>query len=203
MKTNATLILALALGLALAGCTQPQPANNTGNNTTIIPPANNTTGNATAIPPGYEVADYCEKDSDCVRLRKCCDCGSGEYVNTYHQAPACPPTQPQCKCATTPSHGECRGSRCAAVAGEGATIGGGNGTNGTEGRGNAPSGFCGTSTRGACASDSDCMAGGCSGQVCQSVAEPPVISTCEYRDCYDAQAYGLACACISGKCGWR
>ena len=65
------------------------------------------------------------------------------------------------------------------------------------------SGFCGTSTSGTCSKDSDCMTGGCSGQVCQGAAEPPVITTCEYRECYSAQAYGLSCGCVSGGCAWR
>jgi len=76
--------------------------------------------------------------------------------------------------------------------------------------------FCGSSTQGPCSSDSDCITGGCSGQVCQSVQEEPVISTCDYRDCYNAEKYGKACRCVnptaqvtggmteseSGKCMW-
>ncbi len=64
-------------------------------------------------------------------------------------------------------------------------------------------GFCGTSTNGQCYGDSDCMSGGCSGQVCQSKSEEPVITACEYRDCYDANKYGVACKCIENKCRWR
>jgi len=64
-------------------------------------------------------------------------------------------------------------------------------------------GFCGTSTNYACSNDSDCITGGCSGQVCQAAAEPPVITTCEYRECYSAQAYGVGCGCHSGKCRWQ
>jgi len=63
-------------------------------------------------------------------------------------------------------------------------------------------GFCGTSTRAACASDADCLAGGCSGQVCQSRSEPAAATTCEWRDCYDAKAYGVTCGCAGGKCAW-
>jgi eight-cysteine-cluster-containing protein len=62
--------------------------------------------------------------------------------------------------------------------------------------------FCGWSTYGKCSSDSDCTAGGCSGQVCQSKYEEPVITTCEWKDCYDASKYSLKCRCIDGRCQW-
>jgi eight-cysteine-cluster-containing protein len=62
--------------------------------------------------------------------------------------------------------------------------------------------FCGWSTDGSCVSDSDCMAGGCSGQVCQSKNEEGVITTCEYKDCYSAEKYGLDCKCTNNKCQW-
>ena len=61
--------------------------------------------------------------------------------------------------------------------------------------------FCGRSTKANCASDGDCAAGGCSGQVCMGVNED-ITTTCEYRDCYNADNYGLACMCRSGKCQW-
>jgi eight-cysteine-cluster-containing protein len=47
------------------------------------------------------------------------------------------------------------------------------------------------------------LKGGCSGQVCQSVKEPPVITTCEWRDCYDPAPFGLQCGCVNGACRWR
>jgi eight-cysteine-cluster-containing protein len=62
--------------------------------------------------------------------------------------------------------------------------------------------FCGSSTYGNCASDSDCMNGGCSGQVCQSRNEEGVITTCEWKDCYSAEKYGLSCKCTNNKCQW-
>ena len=62
--------------------------------------------------------------------------------------------------------------------------------------------FCGISTRGSCTADSDCIRGGCSGQVCQSAKEEPVITTCEYVECYDPALYKLSCGCNSGKCQW-
>ncbi len=67
----------------------------------------------------------------------------------------------------------------------------------------ACAGFCGFSTMGSCSEDADCMTGGCSGQVCQSVREEPVITTCEWRDCYRAEEFGVACACLDGRCRWR
>ncbi len=62
--------------------------------------------------------------------------------------------------------------------------------------------FCGFSTYGSCSSDSECSAGGCSGQVCQSKNEEPVITTCEFRDCYNAKKYNLKCRCVENKCQW-
>ena len=62
--------------------------------------------------------------------------------------------------------------------------------------------FCGWSTYGKCSSDLDCMTGGCSSQVCQSKKEEPIITTCEWRDCYNAKIYGIACKCIENKCQW-
>jgi len=62
--------------------------------------------------------------------------------------------------------------------------------------------FCGTSTNGSCTEDEDCVTGGCSGQVCQGRTEEPVITTCEYRDCYRAIDYGLGCKCVDKKCQW-
>ena len=62
-------------------------------------------------------------------------------------------------------------------------------------------GFCGSSTNAICAADSDCKPGGCSGQVC-SGADENIITTCEYRECYNAEAYGVKCGCVEGKCRW-
>jgi len=67
----------------------------------------------------------------------------------------------------------------------------------------AESGFCGSSTRGPCQSDADCLAGGCGGQVCQSKTEPAQITTCEYRDCYNAAKYSQACGCVEHRCQWH
>ena len=61
--------------------------------------------------------------------------------------------------------------------------------------------FCGWSTYGECESDTDCRIGGCSGQVCEAKNEG-VITTCEWKDCYDAKKYGKECRCIEGKCQW-
>jgi len=62
--------------------------------------------------------------------------------------------------------------------------------------------FCGTSTYGSCASDSDCMATGCSGQVCWSKNEESIVTTCEWRECYRAKDYGFGCKCVDKKCQW-
>jgi eight-cysteine-cluster-containing protein len=62
--------------------------------------------------------------------------------------------------------------------------------------------FCGISTEGKCNSNADCIVSGCSGQVCQSKQEARMITTCEWRDCYNASMYGLSCKCVSNKCKW-
>jgi eight-cysteine-cluster-containing protein len=64
------------------------------------------------------------------------------------------------------------------------------------------SGFCGWATGGECRSDSDCIRGGCSGQVCQSVKEGAAITTCEWRECYNADKYKVSCNCIENRCEW-
>lgn len=62
--------------------------------------------------------------------------------------------------------------------------------------------FCGVSTYGECTSDSQCRKGGCSSQVCQSVNEEQVFTTCEYQQCYDASKYKLRCRCFDNRCQW-
>ena len=61
--------------------------------------------------------------------------------------------------------------------------------------------FCGWSTYSPCSKDSDCQAGGCSGQVCEKRGEGTV-TTCEFRDCYIAENYNLTCQCINNQCQW-
>jgi len=62
--------------------------------------------------------------------------------------------------------------------------------------------FCGYSTYGSCLTDNQCIRGGCSGQVCQSIKEKPIATTCEYRDCYDSKKYKVSCRCVNNKCQW-
>jgi eight-cysteine-cluster-containing protein len=62
--------------------------------------------------------------------------------------------------------------------------------------------FCGESTYEECSSDADCRRGGCSGQICQSSATPGMITTCEWKECYNAKAYGIPCKCVNNKCQW-
>ena len=61
--------------------------------------------------------------------------------------------------------------------------------------------FCGTSTKGACQIDSDCVKGGCSNQVCENQTESSV-TTCEYLDCYGAERYNKKCGCEENECKW-
>lgn len=63
--------------------------------------------------------------------------------------------------------------------------------------------FCGTSTESQCKEDSDCIGFGCSGQVCGTVEESTDLSTtCDARECYNSEEYGLSCGCVSGRCMW-
>lgn len=62
--------------------------------------------------------------------------------------------------------------------------------------------FCGLSTEGPCESDADCVRGGCSDQACRSVEEDPLMTSCEWKDCYRAEDFGFTCQCIVGKCMW-
>ncbi len=63
--------------------------------------------------------------------------------------------------------------------------------------------FCGRSTGGSCSADSDCKRGGCSREVCQSVDEETLITSCRWRDCYDPKKYNLRCGCVNGACEWK
>lgn len=62
--------------------------------------------------------------------------------------------------------------------------------------------FCGNSTGRECSSDSDCKIDGCASQVCQSKKEESSRIVCEYKSCYNADAYGLKCRCAEGGCQW-
>ncbi len=55
--------------------------------------------------------------------------------------------------------------------------------------------FEGTSFQNACGSDSDCVTGGCSGEVC---AAEPVTSTCDVQPTKPAGK----CGCVDGLCVW-
>ncbi|MEM3362407.1 MAG: eight-cysteine-cluster domain-containing protein [Candidatus Anstonellaceae archaeon] len=61
--------------------------------------------------------------------------------------------------------------------------------------------FCGYGV-GECKADSDCIVGGCSGQICHSKYLEDFFTTCEYKECYDAKRYGLSCKCVENKCKW-
>jgi eight-cysteine-cluster-containing protein len=101
------ILIALMIigGLILAGCLNGNPGLGNTTNTT-----NTTSGTNITIPPGYEVPDYCQKDSDCVRLNSCCDCGLGQYANIYNQKPPC--TGPRCMCAIMLADISCNNNKC-------------------------------------------------------------------------------------------
>jgi len=53
-----------------------------------------------------------------------------------------------------------------------------------------------------CQVDSDCVTDGCSGQICRSKLDEPVMTTCEWREeyaCYKKDG----CLCQSGQCAWN
>jgi eight-cysteine-cluster-containing protein len=66
----------------------------------------------------------------------------------------------------------------------------------------ASDGFCGDSSYAHCSSDSDCVADGCCMEACVSLEEVVLCFWCDWRDCYDAGKYGLACTCVNGECQW-
>jgi eight-cysteine-cluster-containing protein len=129
---------------------------------------------------------YCDADSDCVTKKECCppcDIKEEKYINKKYQV------EINCEGISCP--------QCIAVRSNSSTI------KCIDNTCTAMEAFCGTSTLGACSTDSDCVKGGCSGQVCQSKNEKQLATTCEYRDCYDADAYNLGCKCVSNKCQWE
>jgi len=63
-------------------------------------------------------------------------------------------------------------------------------------------GFCGFSTGGRCQTDADCSRQGCSAQACAARFEN-VVTTCEWRECYDPGPSGAICGCGDGGCSWR
>lgn len=56
-------------------------------------------------------------------------------------------------------------------------------------------------SQGSCATASDCMPAGCSGEVCGN--SPDVVTTCEYSDSFP-NTQGYSCTCLLTKvCGWK
>ncbi len=63
-------------------------------------------------------------------------------------------------------------------------------------------GFCGSSSYESCNINSDCKMGGCSNQLCRSKSGDPVVTICDYKECYDSDKYNLECGCVDSKCQW-
>jgi len=63
--------------------------------------------------------------------------------------------------------------------------------------------FCGKSTYSECQTDDDCVATGCSNQTCQSKYEEMIITTCEFRECFDVARLGVSCKCVDNMCQWK
>lgn len=63
--------------------------------------------------------------------------------------------------------------------------------------------FCGSSLYSECEQDSDCKIGGCSSQLCGSqAAVDNMMSSCEFRPCYDHTRFDLNCGCKNNICQW-
>ncbi|MFH1392071.1 MAG: eight-cysteine-cluster domain-containing protein [bacterium] len=62
--------------------------------------------------------------------------------------------------------------------------------------------FCGRSSYGHCNTNDDCLERGCSGQVCMSKSDEPMGTTCEWRNCYKNELYGMQCRCVKNRCQW-
>jgi len=60
----------------------------------------------------------------------------------------------------------------------------------------------GSDKEGECSADADCVAAGCSKELCISTkeAESGVMSTCEMRPCFTVLE---TCGCDAGRCRWR
>jgi len=52
-----------------------------------------------------------------------------------------------------------------------------------------------------CSGDNECRTGGCSGTICESIHNEPIITTCEYRPEYDCYRM-IECRCMDNKCRW-
>ncbi len=62
--------------------------------------------------------------------------------------------------------------------------------------------FCGWST-GSCSTNSDCRRDGCNSEVCDSVNDKHIFTTCDWRSCYDPTPYKLTCGCVKRQCTWE
>ena len=60
--------------------------------------------------------------------------------------------------------------------------------------------FCGISTYSECQADEDCITTGCSNQICQSKNKEELMTTCEFKECFDARKFKVSCKCIDNKC---
>ena len=53
-----------------------------------------------------------------------------------------------------------------------------------------------------CTEDTDCVKGGCSGQLCLPESEAmDILTTCEFKPEYECLKL-TSCSCIEGSCGW-
>ncbi|MFW6312031.1 MAG: eight-cysteine-cluster domain-containing protein [Nanoarchaeota archaeon] len=62
--------------------------------------------------------------------------------------------------------------------------------------------FCGISTNEECELDIDCVTSGCSQEICKGKYTEEIISTCDYKECYNNNEYGYECKCLNNECKW-
>ncbi len=53
-----------------------------------------------------------------------------------------------------------------------------------------------------CTKDSDCIVGGCSGQLCSPKTSEPAFTTCEWQESYKCYKQ-TTCNCIDYVCQWK
>jgi eight-cysteine-cluster-containing protein len=63
---------------------------------------------------------------------------------------------------------------------------------------NTVNGFCGVQTESTCLQDSDCMVGGCSGEICQAKNDN-INAPCLFTDCYQ-KPDNVYCGCDNSQC---
>jgi len=62
--------------------------------------------------------------------------------------------------------------------------------------------YFGSSTKGFCESDNDCIISGCNSEICQNKNEERLMSICKVSDKPTPKQLGYKCGCIANSCQW-